>query len=57
MSDKDVELFFRCAVLYARAWPDILEEEEMSSTTNCSNASECSSAEERRKIKQEVKKA
>ena len=32
MNDKDVELFFRCAVLYARAWQDILEEEETSST-------------------------
>lgn len=57
MSDKDVELFFRCAVLYARAWQDILEEEETSSIANCSNASECSSEEEQRKIKQEVKKA
>ena len=57
MNDKDVELFFRCAVLYARAWQDILEEEETSSIANCSNASECSSEEEQRKIKQEVKKA
>ena len=43
MSDADVKNFFRGVVAYVMAWQDVPEEEETLSTTNYSNASECSS--------------
>lgn len=46
MSDEDVENFFRGVVAYVMAWQDAPEEEEMFSTADHSNASECSSKEE-----------
>lgn len=52
----DVEDFFRGVVAYFKAWQDAANEEETSSTADHSNASECSSKEELKKIKEEVEK-
>lgn len=51
MSDEDVENFFRGVVAYVMAWQDAPEEEEMLSTANYSNASECSLKKEQQEIK------